>query len=132
MTNAFIPLFYSITVLNFFGSAGLVEIMNGIFISNLWMTPLINLFGDIFYWIKIWRRRKIRKFAKHGTGGPYTQGEANKAYQKQEWWISYKYASLLKNFAVGLFYMHVIPYSMIYTLGIILVQFWTEKVSFIH
>lgn len=62
MVSALIPLFYSITVMNYFGRGGLLPIVNGIFIFNIWMTPLINLFGDLFFWLKLWKRRGVRKF----------------------------------------------------------------------
>lgn len=131
MVSALIPLFYSITVMNYFGRGGLLPIVNGIFIFNIWMTPLINLFGDLFFWLKLWKRRGVRKFVLQGKGGPYTQGEANYYFEKQQWWISFKYASMIKNFAFGLFYMHIMPYAIWYTFIILFIQYWVEKVSFL-
>ena len=54
LNNAINPLLYSISIVNLFGSGGILEIMNGIFISNIWMTPLIGLLGDPMWFYKTW------------------------------------------------------------------------------
>lgn len=128
--NAIIPLIYSVSILNFFGSGGLLGTINGIFITNIWMTPIVNILGDVSWYLKIWKRNKVLKFIETGEGGPYSQKEANDIFKNNEWWVSFKYAQLIKNFAVGLFYFPLIPYSMFYTFLILIIQFNVEKVTY--
>jgi hypothetical protein len=78
--NALIPLIYSLTIVNFFGVGGLIDIINGILITNIWLTPLVGLFGDIFWYIKLMNRNKVETFVLTGAGGPYTQKEANQIF----------------------------------------------------
>lgn len=115
--------------MNFFGRGGLIEIINGIFIANLWMNPLILLFGDVFFYLKKWNRYQVRQYILEGKGGVYTQMEADQIYKKQIWWVSYKYASLIKTFAFGLFYFPIMPYSIFYTFISLGIFYWIEKVS---
>jgi hypothetical protein len=62
---------------NLFGSGGILEIMNGIFISNIWMTPLIGLLGDPMWFYKTWRKNKVLQFINYSKGDPFTQEEAH-------------------------------------------------------
>ena len=130
MTNAIIPLLYSISILNFFGSGGLMEVMDGVFIANLWMTPVFLLFVDISYYLKLYNLWKLHGFMQTGEGTVYTQHEANEIYKKLDWAISSKYASILKTFAVTLFYIHVMPYCIFYTIATFIIQYYVEKVSY--
>lgn len=103
--------------------------MNGIMISNIWMTPLIGLLGDPMWFYKNWQKSKVRKFVETHEGGPYTQEEAHQIFLNNTWQISLKYSEVLKNFAVGMFYFPIMPYSIIYTFIYLVCMYWTQKVT---
>lgn len=127
MTNAIIPVFYAATMVNFFGQGGLIEMINGIYISNLWLNPLIRLFLDKDQWEKYCARRRVDKFARTLKGRIYTQHEANEAYENLQWQISTAHAFMVKTFALGLFFTPLFPLSIPYTVAIMFIYYWVEK-----
>lgn len=127
LTNALIPVFYSTTMMNYFGEGGLVEMINGIYISNLWLNPLIRIFIDKDYLEKLWERRKVEKFVKTNKGKIYTQFEANEIFEDLQWQISAAHAFMLKSFAVGLFFTPLFPLSIPYTFFVMFIYYWIEK-----
>lgn len=118
------------SIFNFFGASGLIEIMNGVFISNMIMKPIVRVLGRMKWWCRVWRRSRVRKFIETGKGGPFTQGEANEHFKNEEWMISFRYATIYKLFAMCLFYMQVMPYVPLFTVFALIFHFWAEKVKF--
>lgn len=127
MTNAIIPVFYAATMVNFFGQGGLIEMINGIYISNLWLNPLIRLFIDTDQWGKYFARSRIENFSMTLKGQIYTQYEANEAFEKLQWKISSAHAFMIKTFALGLFFTPLFPLSVPYTVAIMFIYYWVEK-----
>lgn len=125
--TALIPVIFSITMLNFFGEDGLVELINKLFISNIIFQPIKVLFFDLEYWHKVWERREVEEFAKHGKGHVLTQEEANEMYENNEWRVSVAYAYALKTFAAGLFFTPIFPLALVYTTIILLEFYWCQK-----
>jgi len=130
MTNAILPLVIAISLVNFFGAGGLIQTINGIYISNLILTPILLLFGNVFFYLRLWNIQKLKRFVNTGEGGPYTQAEAIKIYERFRFSMSYKYASAMKNLAMTLFYLPIYPIGSIYLLLLLLIQYWIEKVIY--
>lgn len=126
-TNALIPLMISILTINYFGSNGVIAAMNGVFISNFILIPLMR-FLDFGQFYSYYLRYCISKFVDTGAGGPYSNFDGIQAYKKPCWIISTPYTFLLKTFAVGIFYYPIMPISIFYTIITLILYYWAEKV----
>ena len=104
ITNALIPLAYGFSVVNLFGKGGLVEVMDGVFLSNIFMNFLVQILFDVPWFMKLINRWRVRRFIKSGKGTVWTQHEANLVYENNKWEISYKYSYMIKTLSLGLFY----------------------------
>ena len=134
MTNAIIPLLYAISVLNFFGKGGLIQVMDGVFFGYLWLTPLLTFIGSADFWVKTSEVAAIKTFDEKINKSLkgvflYTQHEANEAFKKRNFVISSRYANLMKTFAVTLFYLPIMPYCIFYSALGLLIQYHAEKVK---
>ena len=106
-----------------------MEVMDGIFIANLWMTPFFLLFVDTSYYSRLFSLWRLKSFFETGEGTIYTQHEANEIYKKLDWFVAHKYASIMKTLAVTLFYMSIMPYCIVYAILTFGIQYYVEKVK---
>ena len=127
MNNAIVPLLYSWTILNFFGRNGLVEKMNSVLLAAIYMSLVFRILLHKYRVWKIFRIASVKRFIKTGKGTIYTQKEANEIFEKLAWGISRNYASVIKSFMVSVFYLPIIPLSVFYNLGFLLVFYWVCK-----
>lgn len=129
LTNAVIPLIISYVTFNFFGSGGLIDTMNALFLQQIFLKPIIKIVVDVGFYKRHYLIRKVRECAYLGKLPPINQREALEVYERPAYKIADAYADMLKNFALGLFYMPIMPISILYTAIIMSIWFWVEKVS---
>lgn len=128
-SNALIPLLISFSDINFFGRGGLVQYINAVFISNLFISPIMKLFFNFWLYWRIFRRWQVRYFCRTGKGPIFTQSEACELYTRYKWSVAMQYATILKTFGLSLFYMPIYPPAIFFMIPTLIVQFWLQKVS---
>ena len=106
-----------------------MEVMDGVFFANLWMTPVFLLFVDTSYFMRVFSLWRLKSFIETGEGTVYTQHEANEIYKKVQWNVGQKYAVIMKTLALTMFYMSIMPYCVFYTLITFAIQYYAEKVG---
>ena len=119
----------SSAMLNFFNTAGLIEEVSSIMISNLVITSIYPIILDIDYYMNWYSRKGLEKFMKTGEGEPYTQGEANAMYRRTDFWIMDQYAYIFCTLATALFYLPIFPMAMVYAAVSLLIHYFVSKVS---
>ena len=121
MTTAIMPLLLSIAYLNFFGTGGLVEVMDGVFLGLIIKAPVKFVVRTAKLAYTNWS--EIEEVRKSGT-----QHELNELNKTDDWDISSNYAGFITNFAVTLFFLPIMPYCIFYTMIGLLLQHFLEKV----
>lgn len=107
----------------FYGKGGLVENMFFVFISNAFLTPILNLF-DPTYLLKLYKRKKAIKLGEQST---MTQKEAHLLFEESEMDLAVKNALLVKTMLLTAFFAPVIPFSLIFAILGLIFNYWVDK-----
>lgn len=127
LTSGLVPLLLSLNFFNFFGPNGLVSSVNSILLINTFMSPSLSLMGNPWIIIKHFQRNQLRKKAEKGEFIHKTQGQANMIFERANYQMMFKYPVILKNTALALFFLPMVPWTPIYTLLLIGFWYWAEK-----
>ena len=114
----------------FFGSNGSDVLINNlfmIFITNIFLPPIIFYFGPDLA-IKIYKRTKARLELKNTKyeKSTYTQGELNEIFENPELDICFKYSYITNVFLISLFYMSIFPIGMIFGFVALIFAYFSE------
>lgn len=107
----------------FYGKGGMVENMFFVFISNAFLTPIMNLF-DPGYFFKLYKRKKA---LKQGDKSVMTQKEAHQLFEEPEMDLAVKNALLVKTMLLTAFFAPVIPFSLIFAIVGLTFNYWVDK-----
>ena len=127
MNMAIVPFLISTSMLNFFDLGGLIEEINFIFIVNLFLMPIIDLFIEPDVWVKKFKRHRLYKFLRTGKGYIYNQRQANQIVEGLDFVISEPYAFTFSTLGAALFYLPIFPLGIIYALISLIICYWTYK-----
>ena len=98
-----------------------------IFLSNLVLTPIFIVFGDLFWYYKKYEQYRVRKFVNTGSGKLTTQEEANAIWLKFYFNLSFIYSLILKNLALAAFFATIFPIGILYCVLQMAVYYWCFK-----
>ena len=126
LASSVVPLLVSLNMFNYYGPNGLVTAINSQFITNIVLTPLIDVINSINI-MGLYNRKKLYKSIHASQPPVMTQKEANELFVKQNFEMYEKYAMILKNIAMGFFYLPMIPLAAPYMLVFLLIMYFTEK-----
>lgn len=107
----------------FYGKGGMVENMFFVFISNAYLTPLLNLF-DFGYFIKLYKRKKALKLGEKST---MTQKEAHTLFEESEMDLAVKNALMVKTMLLTAFFAPIIPFALIFAIIGLTFNYWVDK-----
>ncbi len=126
LASSVVPLLVSLNMFNYYGPNGLVTSINSQFITNIVLTPLIDVINSINI-MGLIGRKKLYKSIKASQSVAMTQKEANELFKKLNFEMYEKYAMILKTVAMGFFYMPMIPMAAMYLLVFLLIMYFVEK-----
>ena len=128
LASSVVPLLVSLNMFNFYGLNSLVTAINSQFITNIVLTPSIEIIKAHQIVNRLKRELVLKQLhSKKPVPVTMTQGEANEIYLKGNFEMYEKYALILKNMAMGFFYLPLIPLAAIYMLVFLLAIYFTEK-----
>ena len=127
VASGLIPAATAILLLNWYGSDGLLYTIHLIFLSNLVLTPIFIVFGDLFWYYKKYQQYRVRKFITTGSGKMATQEEANAIWLKFYFNLSFVYSLILKNLALAAFFATIFPIGILYCVLQMAVYYWCFK-----
>lgn len=125
---AIVPFLISAAMLNFFDLGGLVEEIHLIFLINMILPHIMELFIDIDLYVKKWKRHRLFKFLTTGKGAIYNQKQANEIVEGVDFNISEPYSYTFSTIASALFYLPIFPLGMVYAILSLVMQYWASKV----
>lgn len=94
-----------------------------IMIGNIFL-PSISSIVNISYFLRLYKRRSIRKNPQTSN---LTQKEANYYFEGHPFDIAHKYANMLKSVMISIFFMPIIPMSLVFGVFGVLFVYLTEK-----
>ena len=126
LASSVVPLLVSLNMFNFYGPNGLVSAMSTQFLTNIFLTPIVEVIGggDL---LRRLRMRSLANQLKENKPVVMTQTEANEIHLDRTFQMYEKYALILKNVSMGFFYMPLIPMASVYLIIFLIIMFWTEK-----
>ena len=107
----------------FFGTNGLIYNILSVFLSNMFMQPLLYIFSP-YHFYKRWKQSKMLKDPK---AYPITQQEANILFEGVAFDITVTYSSVLNLMLFAAFYAPLVPLSLIFAIITLIVYYWTFK-----
>lgn len=126
---AIVPFVISTTMLNYFDSGGLIEEMNFIFLLNMIIPHIIDLFLDPDVIWRYIRNYLLERFLKTNKGVIFNQKQANETVKELDFNISEHYSYVFSTMATALFYFPIFPLGMVYALISMVIHYWIRKVK---
>jgi len=116
--------------INLYGKGGLLENMYWVFITNAFLTPILAIFDPVYY-MKLGFQWLAERKEKKGQKNTMTQKQAHILYEGPVMAMPTKYAGMIKIVLLATFYAPAIPFSLIYTIGGLILWYWADKVCLV-
>ena len=125
MNSAILPFTLASIQMNYFGTTGLLQNINFIFVINLFVTNTL-LFFDFSWFYKKFQIYSLEKAVEKNDKKSMimTQEEANELYAGMDFDLSIELSGFLNVFAVCCFYYSMIPFITVYAVITILIKYY--------
>lgn len=130
MSNAMTPVVICCFELNFFGVAGLTQMVTTLYLSMLSLNMVIQAGGSVGSMRKKFKK-SVLDFVENETGTIFNQRDAIKAFQRDTFNLSVGYGNMFKTLSISLFFMPIIPLAVPFGTLILIFQYNNDKVIYL-
>ena len=123
------PFLISTCTLNYVGPGGFISSINSLLIANLVIPHLIDLFGDVGIYVRLFNMWQLGKFMKTNQGTVFNQKEANETYKRIDMEMFTPYSYMLSTIAACIFFLPMYPFGMVICVISLIVLYWVWKVT---
>jgi len=127
ITAVLMPATAVVILMDFYGKTGFVNTMISVLAVYVVLPPMAYLGLDVMGWYKWCMRKRIKAFAK-GENKAYITLEHAKAYWlKAEFVMSFCYSRVVRNFAICMFLLPIMPICVFFFLVMTFIFYWVNK-----
>lgn len=117
----------AITMMDFFGKHGFILTFSALLIIYMTLPPFVYMVLDVKMYYNAFMRKRVRDFVSSKNLSIHTLESAKKYWRKADFIMSFCYSRVVRNLAMNMFLLPIMPLSSIFFLVITSIFYWVNK-----